>query len=71
MEGSYAEPVRQTPDPDAMAFIPDARAASNAPQDPLEAPESLIAHFVYLDVADLLLARRHPALPPGASVDDV
>jgi len=71
MEGSHAEPVWQAPDPDAMAVFSDARTASNAPQDPFEAAEPLIAHFIYLDVADLLLARRHPAFPPGASVDDV
>lgn len=71
MEGSHAEPVRQAPDPDAMALVPDARPPSHASQDPLQAAESPIAYFVHFDAADLLLARRYSSFAPGASVDDV
>lgn len=71
MEGSLAEPVRQTSDSSAMALISAVGAASHAPQDSLKASESLITNLVHLDLADLPLPCRHSPLTAIPSMDHV
>jgi hypothetical protein len=71
MEGSHAEPVRQAPDPDAMALLSDACTASHATQDPLQASKSPIANLVHLDSANLILTRRYTSIAPVSSLDCV
>lgn len=69
MERSHTASLWKASNPSAMAFIPAPGTTSHASQAPVQTPKPPFARLVHIEVANLLLARRHPQILTSTPMD--